>query len=139
MLPALVGQFVVVLKDTALGTAITYPELLTSAKTLGSAYANTVPAYIVAAILFIIINYAAVAAGGPSSSGCRGGAAPRCRGDRPGAGLENGQGDQPGRRGREPGPRLARTTRARIDEGPTCVRALRVLLPRLDSNQQPSG
>ena len=47
MLPALVGQLVVVLKDTALGTIILYPELLTAAKTLGSAYANTVPAYIV--------------------------------------------------------------------------------------------
>ena len=57
MLPALVGQLVVVLKDTALGTIILYPELLTAAKTLGSAYANTVPAYIVVAIIFIIINY----------------------------------------------------------------------------------
>jgi len=58
MLPALIGQFVVVLKDSALGTAITYQELLTWGKTLGSAYGNTVPAYIVVAILFIILNYA---------------------------------------------------------------------------------
>ena len=57
MLPALVGQLVVVLKDTALGTIILYPELLTAAKTLGSAYANTVPAYIVVAVIFIVINY----------------------------------------------------------------------------------
>lgn len=58
MLPALVGQLVVVLKDSALGYGITYLELLNWSKTLGSAYANTVPAYIVAAILFVIINYA---------------------------------------------------------------------------------
>lgn len=58
MLPALVGQLVVVLKDSALGYGITYLELLNWSKTLGSAYANTVPAYIVAAILFIVINYA---------------------------------------------------------------------------------
>lgn len=58
MLPALIGQFVVVLKDTALGTAITYSELLSWAKTLGSAYGNTVPAYIVVALLFILLNYA---------------------------------------------------------------------------------
>ena len=58
MLPALVGQLVVVLKDTALGVVITYPELLNAAKTLGSSYANTVPAYIVAAVIFIVINYA---------------------------------------------------------------------------------
>ncbi len=58
MLPALVGQLVVVLKDTALGTIILYPELLTAASTLGSAYANTVPAYLVVAVIFIVINYA---------------------------------------------------------------------------------
>jgi glutamate transport system permease protein len=57
MLPALIGQMVVVLKDSALGYAITYLELLTWSKTLGSAYANTVPAYIVAALLFITMNY----------------------------------------------------------------------------------
>ncbi|MEW1953015.1 amino acid ABC transporter permease [Terrabacter sp. NPDC080008] len=57
MLPALVGQLVVVLKDSALGYVITYPELLNAAKTLGSAYANTVPAYLVAAVIFIVINY----------------------------------------------------------------------------------
>ncbi|MDV7999833.1 amino acid ABC transporter permease [Rhodococcus sp. IEGM 1408] len=58
MLPALVGQLVVVLKDSALGYGITYLELLNWSKTLGSAYANTVPAYIVAGVLFVIINYA---------------------------------------------------------------------------------
>lgn len=58
MLPALVGQLVVVLKDSALGYGITYLELLNWSKTLGSAYANTVPAYIVAGILFVLINYA---------------------------------------------------------------------------------
>lgn len=58
MLPALIGQFVVVLKDTALGLAITYPELLTWGKTLGSAYGNTVPAYLVVGLMFILLNYA---------------------------------------------------------------------------------
>jgi glutamate transport system permease protein len=58
MLPALIGQFVTILKDSALGYAITYLELLNWSKTLGSNFANTVPAYIVAGILFIIINYA---------------------------------------------------------------------------------
>lgn len=57
MLPALIGQFVTILKDSALGVAITYHELLNWSKTLGSAFANTVPAYIVAAILFITMNY----------------------------------------------------------------------------------
>lgn len=58
MLPALISQFVVVLKDSALGVAITYPELISWARTAGSAYANTVPAYIVAGALFILMNFA---------------------------------------------------------------------------------
>jgi glutamate transport system permease protein len=58
MLPALVGQLVVVLKDSALGTAILYPELLQQAKDVGTAYGNVIPAYVLAALLFILINYA---------------------------------------------------------------------------------
>ncbi|MFT4216830.1 MAG: amino acid ABC transporter permease [Micropruina sp.] len=57
MLPALIGQLVVVVKDSALGYQITYSELLTWSKTLGSAFANPAPAYIVAAGLFILINW----------------------------------------------------------------------------------
>ncbi|GAB3447227.1 amino acid ABC transporter permease [Phycicoccus ginsengisoli] len=58
MLPALIGQFVTILKDTALGYQVLYSsELLSQSKTLGSNFANTVPAYIVAAILFITMNY----------------------------------------------------------------------------------
>lgn len=56
MLPALMGQLVVVLKDSALGTAITYVELLSQGKTLGTAFANTVPAMMVVAVIFIIMN-----------------------------------------------------------------------------------
>lgn len=58
MLPALVGQLVVILKDTALGTAITYPELLEQAKNIGNAYDNVIPAYILCALIFIALNYA---------------------------------------------------------------------------------
>lgn len=57
MLPALIGQFVTILKDSALGYQVTYLELLNWSKTLGSAFANTIPAYLVAAVLFILINY----------------------------------------------------------------------------------
>ena len=60
MLPALIAQLVVVLKDSALGIAVTYTDLLFWSKTLGSAYANTVPAYIVAAVIYIILNYAVI-------------------------------------------------------------------------------
>jgi len=57
MLPALLSQLVVVLKDSALGYAITYGELLTAARQLGSRYGNVVAAYIVVALIFILINW----------------------------------------------------------------------------------
>ncbi|MGB5935039.1 MAG: amino acid ABC transporter permease [Ornithinimicrobium sp.] len=57
MLPSLVSQIIVILKDTALGFIILYPELLTRARQLGSAEANVLPAYLVAAVMFILINY----------------------------------------------------------------------------------
>jgi glutamate transport system permease protein len=58
MLPALVGQLVVVLKDTALGQIVTYPELLNTYQQIGSFKSNPVPAMIVIALIFIVINYA---------------------------------------------------------------------------------
>ena len=57
MLPALVGQLVVVLKDSALGYVITYEELLNKANQVGTADQNIVPAFLVVAVLFIVINY----------------------------------------------------------------------------------
>ena len=57
MMPILVSQLVIVLKDSALGAAITYDELLNWAQTLGSAFSNTLPALIVAAAVFILLNY----------------------------------------------------------------------------------
>lgn len=59
MLPTIVSQIIVILKDSALGYIILYPELLTiGARQLGSRYGNTLQAYIIAAVLFILINYA---------------------------------------------------------------------------------
>jgi glutamate transport system permease protein len=57
MLPALVGQLVVVLKDSALGYVITYEELLNKANQVGTSAQNVVPAFLVVAVLFIVINY----------------------------------------------------------------------------------
>lgn len=56
MLPALVSQLVVILKDSALGNIITYGELLNRAQQAGTYYVNIVPALIVAAVLFILLN-----------------------------------------------------------------------------------
>lgn len=57
MLPALVSQLVVVLKDSALGTIITYPELLQMSRNL-AAGGNTLQPLVMAALIFIVINYA---------------------------------------------------------------------------------
>ncbi|SDU85917.1 amino acid ABC transporter membrane protein 2, PAAT family [Microlunatus sagamiharensis] len=58
MLPSLISQLVVILKDTALGYIISYTDLLRSGTTLSSAYGNLIPTLIVVAIMFIVINYA---------------------------------------------------------------------------------
>ncbi len=58
MLPALVGQLVVILKDTALGFLITYPELLNKFQQIGSYKSNPVPALVVIAAIFVLVNYA---------------------------------------------------------------------------------
>ncbi|NKY38919.1 ABC transporter permease subunit [Cellulomonas septica] len=57
MLPAIASQLVVILKDTALGYIITYPELLDAARRLGSSQGNILQSLVVAALIFIVINY----------------------------------------------------------------------------------
>ncbi|WP_394162372.1 amino acid ABC transporter permease [Galactobacter valiniphilus] len=58
MLPALIGQFVIILKDSALGSIVTYNELLYSANLVGTGNGNVFQALVVAAAIFIVINYA---------------------------------------------------------------------------------
>ncbi|MBB5911379.1 glutamate transport system permease protein [Nocardia transvalensis] len=58
MLPALVSQMVVALKDTALGYQITYQEIVRQGQQLGAAEQNTVPSLIVVAIIMIVLNWA---------------------------------------------------------------------------------
>jgi glutamate transport system permease protein len=56
MLPVIVSQLVVLVKDTALGYIIGYTELLQSANTLAANFGNIVAAAIVAAVIYIILN-----------------------------------------------------------------------------------
>ncbi|MET0872009.1 MAG: amino acid ABC transporter permease [Paeniglutamicibacter terrestris] len=58
MLPALIGQFVVILKDSALGYIIGFTEFLFYARTFASANGNMLQALLVAAAVFILINFA---------------------------------------------------------------------------------
>ncbi|WP_028478633.1 amino acid ABC transporter permease [Nocardia sp. CNY236] len=56
MLPALISQMVVALKDSALGYQITYVEIVRSGGQLGAAEQNTVPALMVVAVIMIALN-----------------------------------------------------------------------------------
>ena len=59
MLPAIVSQLVVIVKDTALGGAVlTYPELLASVSPMSSYYgANTIASFTIVAVIYILINF----------------------------------------------------------------------------------
>jgi glutamate transport system permease protein len=56
MLPALVSQLVVVLKDTAIGYQITFVEMVRQGTVVGSQYRNYLPALLVIAALMITVN-----------------------------------------------------------------------------------
>jgi glutamate transport system permease protein len=57
MLPVLVSQMVVVLKDTAIGYQITYVEMVRQGTNVGASYGNYLPALIVVALLMICVNF----------------------------------------------------------------------------------
>ncbi|MFC5634400.1 amino acid ABC transporter permease [Streptomyces bullii] len=58
MLPAIVSQLVVIVKDTALGgVMLGFTELLSTRATLAANYANVIPSFIVVAVIYIILNF----------------------------------------------------------------------------------
>ncbi|MEV4936989.1 amino acid ABC transporter permease [Streptomyces zaomyceticus] len=60
MLPALVSQLVVIVKDTALGGAMLgFSELLASVRPMSANYgANTIACFTVVAVIFVLLNFA---------------------------------------------------------------------------------
>ncbi|MFF9511317.1 amino acid ABC transporter permease [Streptomyces sp. NPDC014724] len=60
MLPAIVSQLVVIVKDTALGGAMmTFPELLASIRPMSANYgANTIACFTIVALIFLMLNFA---------------------------------------------------------------------------------
>jgi glutamate transport system permease protein len=56
MLPSIVAQVVVLLKDSSLGFIIAYAELLRAVQQIGSQYFNLLPAFIVGASMYIAVN-----------------------------------------------------------------------------------
>ena len=57
MLPVLISQLVVVLKDSSIGFIITFVEIVRQGTVIGSAYGNYIPALIVIALLMISVNF----------------------------------------------------------------------------------
>ncbi|MDI9931178.1 amino acid ABC transporter permease [Rhodococcus sp. IEGM 1354] len=58
MLPAIISQMVVALKDSALGYIIGYVEVVRSGQQVGAFYSNYLPSLIIVAVIMIIINSA---------------------------------------------------------------------------------
>jgi glutamate transport system permease protein len=56
MLPAIIAQLVVLLKDTALGYILAYNELLNQINKIAQNFDNLIPAAIVVAVIYIVLN-----------------------------------------------------------------------------------
>ena len=58
MIPAIVSQLVTLLKDTSLGAAIGFEELLRRARINGEFFLNPLQSLVVAAAMYIVVNFA---------------------------------------------------------------------------------
>ncbi len=58
IVPALVAQLVIVVKDTTFGYVVTYGELMQNARVLIANYHSLVPVYLIVAALYCLVNYA---------------------------------------------------------------------------------
>ena len=57
IVPALVAQLVIVVKDTTFGYVVTYGELMQNAKVLIANYRSLVPVYLAVAVMYCAVNY----------------------------------------------------------------------------------
>lgn len=57
VVPSLIAQLVIVLKDTVFAYLVNYPDLMQNAKVLISNYDAMLSVYLVTAIIYIIVNY----------------------------------------------------------------------------------
>lgn len=57
VIPALIAELVIVVKDTTFAYVVSFPDLMQNAKVLISNYDSLVSVYLVVAIIYIIINY----------------------------------------------------------------------------------
>lgn len=57
VIPTLISQLVVVVKDTTLAYVVSYPDMMQNARVLVNNYNALVSTYLVVAILYILLNY----------------------------------------------------------------------------------
>ncbi|MCR5527402.1 MAG: amino acid ABC transporter permease [Lachnospiraceae bacterium] len=57
IVPALIAELVIVVKDTTFAYVVSYPDLMQNAKVLISNYDALVSVYLAAAVIYILINY----------------------------------------------------------------------------------
>lgn len=57
VIPSLISQLVVVVKDTTVAYVVSFPDLLQNARVLISSYDALVSTYFIVAIIYIVVNY----------------------------------------------------------------------------------
>lgn len=57
VIPALIAELVIVVKDTTFAYVVSFPDLMQNAKVLISNYDALLPVYLVVALIYIVINY----------------------------------------------------------------------------------
>jgi len=57
VIPSLLAQLVIVIKDTTFGYVVTYGELMQNAKVLVANYNSLVPVYLIVAVIYCVLNY----------------------------------------------------------------------------------
>lgn len=58
VIPSLIAQLVVVVKDTTVAYVVSYPDLMQNARVLITSYDALVSLYLIIAVIYILINYA---------------------------------------------------------------------------------
>jgi glutamate transport system permease protein len=57
VIPAMISELVIVLKDTTFAYVVSFPDLMQNAKVLISNYDSLLAVYLVVAVIYILINY----------------------------------------------------------------------------------
>ena len=57
VVPTLVAQLVIVVKDTTFGYVVTYPEMMQNTKVIIANYTSLLPVYLITAVIYVLANY----------------------------------------------------------------------------------